>query len=201
MITLTRKTTIHSERTTDPTGYAINEGELADHLGVSDQNEARILNRYIDVATSVLATLAGQLLVSQSYTFIVDGNFNTIPVVLPYAPLASITSFKYYTLSDTEEDFDHASNLNLDLPRGRFWLKEGASWPTDLRGVVSYKIVAAMGYGTTIDTVPSELRMAVNFLVGWFWDHREAGSVPNIQEAINDPNVMQFIAPYLRGLV
>lgn len=81
-------------------------------------------------------------------------------IELPYAPIQSITSFKYYTQNNTETTYS-SSNYFLDGEGARLVLNQGQNFPTDLRVRASIKITYVAGYGDNDENVPAAIRQSI----------------------------------------
>lgn len=91
-------------------------------------------------------------------------------IEFPNKPLASVTSFTYYDVTDTSAVWS-SSNYNLDTASGRLYLKNGVSFPVTLRNRNAIEIVYVCGYGTKND-VPASIRNAVLMLTGQMYETR-----------------------------
>jgi len=101
-------------------------------------------------------------------------------ILLPRAPLASITSFKYIdqdsltltTWDNTGNANYQAGNVGVKTALGRLWLNEGNDWPgiASVPNAIQVEFVA--GFGATPDKVPADIQMAVLALGAFWYEHR-----------------------------
>ncbi len=91
-------------------------------------------------------------------------------IKLPYAPVSSITSVKYFDLDNTEATYS-SSNYTLDSSGGRLLLNYSAIWPSNLRKEACVKIRYVAGYGTSAD-VPMAIKMAIIGYVHGMYESR-----------------------------
>jgi len=91
---------------------------------------------------------------------------------LPGGNVQSVTTVTTYDESDVSAVFA-SSNYIEDLgDNARIVLKQGASWPTDLRRARAIEIIYVAGYGAAASSVPAALRMAILEHVGHLYEHR-----------------------------
>lgn len=109
----------------------------------------------------------------QTINYILDG-YPCLPLKLPMSPVSEVLSIKTYDTDNIEASldlvdfyFDYNSDpaiINLDF---------GKTWPTTmLRENSSIVIQYIAGYGTTQSSVPSLVKMAILFLVGYWYENR-----------------------------
>jgi len=114
-------------------------------------------------------------LVTQTWDLCLDAWPTDAFIELPYPPVQSVTSITYTdadgivtTLPTTEYGVDTAADP------GRVTLKYGKSWPGVTLGTVNPIVVRFVaGYGAAV-TVPYLLKQAMLFLVGHYYENREA---------------------------
>jgi len=94
---------------------------------------------------------------------------------MPWAPLQSIASLKYYETDETENTMS-ASYYHVDIKEepGKIVLAYGQVWPTTtLRTVNGVIIQYIAGYGDAAADVPDETKLALKMIVGHFYENRE----------------------------
>ena len=89
------------------------------------------------------------------------------------APIISIDSIKYYNDAGTESTWD-SSNYYSDIISdvGKIVLKDGGSFPTDLRKQNGLAVNFTAGYGATAATVPQAIRVAIMQYITFLYEHR-----------------------------
>lgn len=108
-------------------------------------------------------------------------------VDLQFPPVQSITSITTYDTSNSSSVFS-SSNYTLDTERGRVFLNDGQSWPTDLRDRAAIQIRYVAGYGDDDTDIPDAIRQAIRALVAKMYDCREVCStVDGLSEALLAP--------------
>lgn len=165
---------IHTRRTTAPTVEPVTAEELVEYLRTpSGAEDLRTLTRLEKTAREWVEKVTHRSLLSQQWEMVFDGEPLGIEIELRRAPLISVQSVKSYSTGDVETVFD-SSLYTVDVPGSRIWLKEGGSWPTDLRDFRSLVIAYTAGYGAAALNVPEEIRHAIMMLAGFLYENREA---------------------------
>jgi len=105
-----------------------------------------------------------------------DLEYNSNFIVLPKAPVASVTHVKYYDNDNNASTFA-SSNYYVDTisQQGRIVLKTGSSWPTvsETRNANAYEIKYVAGYGGASD-VPAPIKHGITMLAGHLYENRDA---------------------------
>ncbi len=94
-------------------------------------------------------------------------------IELPRSPVQSVTHIKSYTDDNTASTLA-TSNYYEDLVRepARIVLRDGGSWPTDLRNANGIEVQYVAGYGDSRGTVPEPIRVAMLEYVSFLYEHR-----------------------------
>ena len=130
-----------------------------------------------------------------SATWQVDLSEWASPIYLPYPPLDSVTSIKYYDESNVQQTLDTAyyDVITTSFP-GAIVLNNGYTWPNVYDRSLPISITYVAGYGVAAD-VPAPLRHAILLLLGQFYDRREeyvvGASVASLPSTVN-----ALISPY-----
>ena len=111
-------------------------------------------------------------------------------IELPYPPLQSVTTVKYYdsagtqqTLATTEYDVDALSEP------GRIAPAFGKTWPATRNQINAVEITFVAGYGVR-EVVPEGIKLAISALVAFWYEHREDA------EKRMPPHIERMLAPY-----
>ncbi len=94
-------------------------------------------------------------------------------IELPRPPTSSVTHVKYYDDADTATVWA-TSNYYVDTVRNpaRIVLRDGGTWPTDLRASNGVEVQYVAGYGSNRSDIPEPIRMAVLQYVAHLYEHR-----------------------------
>ena len=111
-------------------------------------------------------------------------------IILPYPPLQSVSTVKYYdsagtqqTLATTEYDVDILSEP------GRIAPAFGKTWPATRNQINAVEITFVAGYGARED-VPDGIKLGISALVAFWYEHREDA------EKRIPPHIERMLAPY-----
>ncbi len=136
-----------------------------------------------------------------------DLEYNTNFIVLPKAPVSSVTHVKYYDNDDNASTFA-ATNYYVDTisQQARIVLKTGSSWPTvaETRNANAYEIKYVAGYGGASD-VPEPIVQAIKVLTTHLYENREAvtslsvNTIPYTIGALLQPYKVQRLNSILGG--
>ena len=138
--------------------------------------------------------LRGESFITQTWELSLNdwphkGNY----IELPYSPLQTISTIKYYETDDTENTWStdyYYENTNYNP--GRAILKYSQTWPSEtLRTSDAILIRYISGYGATAASVPEEVKLAMLMMIGHFYENREATfdrilrEVPHVKELLD----------------
>ncbi len=163
------------------------DGEIA-------ENEAEFLNHIITASRQFIETETGRALIEQTHSVSLshwpqkgdlwwDGirelaisEIHGIQqsIVLPYSPLISIDSVKFYSRDNVETVYEPANYMadTFSTP-GQLVLNENARIPTNLRRTNAVIVEYKVGYGDTAVSVPGALRQALLLLATHWYENRE----------------------------
>jgi uncharacterized phiE125 gp8 family phage protein len=105
-------------------------------------------------------------------------------IELPYPPLQSVTSVKYYDTDDTEATFS-SDDYYVDTyaEPGALSLNYGESWPsTTLRPANGVIVRYVVGYGDAESDVPEMYKQAIKILAAELYERREATDFKHFYE-------------------
>jgi uncharacterized phiE125 gp8 family phage protein len=173
---------------TGPVGYPISLSEAKAHCRIDGSSDDDLLTAYIAAATSHIEQIIGKAILSQTWEMLLDDFSDAMPI--PKGPVASVTSIKYYDTDSALQTLD-TTVYSLDLTSEPQWVvrAEDESWPEVAEGVNNVIIRFVAGYTTT----PPELKLALMLTVGYFYDHRSTGDIPDI--------VMSLLTNFRSGVI
>jgi len=134
------------------------------------------LTSLIVSARRIIELHAGRRFITQTWDIALDG-FPSGKIVLPGAPLQSVSTVKYYDTDDTEATFSSGYYyVDTYSEPGAVSLNYGDSWPsTTLRPTNGVIIQYVSGYGDAGSDVPDMYKQAVKMLCSELYEHREDG--------------------------
>lgn len=190
---------------TKPTTEALSVDEAKQHLRVDTSDDDGLIAGYILAARHWVESQVGPLM-TQTWDYTVDYGWPTLAgeyaIPLPLRPVQSVTSVSYKDSDGATQTLSaglYTTVLNVPLPR--IERAYGASWPTvrDVPAAITVRFVA--GYGSTPGDVPDSLRVAMQLLVGHFYENRESVVVGNLQVNELPMGVETLISPWRNPLV
>ena len=179
---------------TGPATAVLTTAEAKTHLRVTHSSDDTYIDGLVDTARTIVESRSGWKMFTQTLELRAD-SFNEKGLADPtakdiiglrVAPVASITSIKYYNTADSDTEIsntDYWTDL-LGVPC-RLQIKN--SWPStnERIGNVRIRLVA----GTVKDKIPEHLLLAVKLLVGHWYENREetitGTQINTIPEGVN----------------
>lgn len=181
---------------TAPALEPVTVDEFRDHARVSEPSDTERIQRMISSARLAVERFASIALIDQTWEQAIDGTPSAWYVELLRGPLLSVTSVKWYDLADAEQTLN-ASNYVVDVAGNRIFLSQTGEWPGSTRPRRSMLITFKAGFGTTADSVPWDLRLAVLMLAAHYWERPEAASEMTLNEV--PMGIRQLVASYRRN--
>jgi uncharacterized phiE125 gp8 family phage protein len=205
---------------TRPALAPISRIEARDHLRLDEDFDDGQVRAYIAAATEWAENYTGRALISRTMQMFLDGapvqeerlsegmvtGYSNVrhrgSITIPMSPVASVSSIKYYADDDTESTWA-SSNYHVDTisTPARIVLREGATYPTDLRDANGLEINFTAGYGTNPSDVPESIRVAILQYMTFLYEHRGESEgatqpkLPAVIHALLDPyKVIRFNA-------
>lgn len=159
---------------TAPAAEPITTAEAKSHMHISGSDDDTYIDTLISGARQELEARSRRSFVNTTWEIAVDGVPCDDYIVLPYAPLSSVTSVTWYDEDGTGTALSSSTDFHADtysIP-GRVVLKRDATWPwdTDLRTANSIVVRYVAGYGANAAAVPTGIKNAVKQLVKATYD-------------------------------
>ena len=128
------------------------------------------LQELILSATNAVSNDLGRALVTTTYTLYLQ-TWPGREIQLPYPPLISVDSVKYY--GDSTETLDTFSSGSYTVSTGGdpgvIWLNENKDWPDLMNRPNPIEVQFQAGYGSDADDVPAAIQAAVTMTAClWF---------------------------------
>lgn len=189
---------------TPPAARALDWDTVRGHLRVdSSEEQARVMGILVPAAEEWAESATGRQLITATwtYSFCEFPDDSDDPIVLPKAPLQSVTSVKYY---DTDGNLQTWASSNYDViapsgPKcgpGFIIPKAGVSYPLHYGEPYEIAVEFVSGYGDEHTDVPAGLRQGMLMLVAEMFERRESGIVGTISGEAPLP-ARSLILPYL----
>lgn len=165
---------------TEPTVEPVTLAEAKTHLRITGTDHDTLITALIVAARQYLEDVkTGRAFITQTWDLTMD-SFPAC-ILVPFPPLQSVTSLKYYDTDGTEQTWD-ASNYRVDIASepGRITPAYGVVWPSVRRqtGTITVRFVA--GYGLAA-AVPENVKHLVKLLIGTWFEYPEGIGPANIR--------------------
>jgi len=165
---------------TAPTAEPVLWLDMKQHLRLDNDDDQTYVESLIKLAREYAQIATGRALITQTWELRLD-NFSSDPPVLssgvirlPWPPVGTISSVKYYDTGGTLQTLDSAY-YSLHQYEHPAILDEayGYSWPAtqDVRDAVTVTYTA--GYGASGSSVPESIKHGMKYLVGHWYAFRE----------------------------
>lgn len=169
--------------------------EMKEHLRVDADDEDALIAGLRDAATEWVQTATDRQFVAATWRLSRD-RFHDIEIELPWPPLRSVASVKYY---DTDNALRTLGTATYEVVTwktpGRIRLAFGFAWPATAIRQDAVKVEFVAGYGSAAD-VPEMAKAAIKLLAAHWHENRETVGVANAAEL---PMGVQAIVQSLRA--
>ena len=172
--------------TTPPSVEPITTAEAKSHLNVTGSADDAYIDTLIQAAREYAEGFTRRAFITQAIT----AKFDAFPAwfELECGPLQSITSIQYIDTAGNTQTLV-ASNYTVDTTStpGRITEAYAVSWPSTRDIVNAVTVTYVAGYGAASAAVPQPIIQAMLFHIGYFFDNREGGDVPQIVKTLLMP--------------
>ncbi len=169
-------------QTVAPSAPLLTLDEVKRHCRVElpQPDDDAVLNGLMLAATAYLdgySGVLGRALINQTWRI----NLSCWPACrlrLPFSPVSSIVSIKYYDAANVQQALSAANWSLLEDARSPYagWALN-ASLPSLYERADAIEVLFVAGYGATADTVPEAIRVAAKILIATWFENREASVV------------------------
>jgi len=163
---------IYSKVTTEPSVEPIILQEAKTHLRVDHSDEDSLITILIQAAREIVEQRTGKSLITQSRTIKLDYFPRCATILLPYGPLISVTTVKYYDESNVEQTMS-SSLYQVDAYSNVPRIFVTDYWPATYDKINAVEIIYSAGYGANGSSVPKPLKQAMYLILGHLYEHRE----------------------------
>ena len=177
--------------TTQPTIEPISIEEAKEHLRLDDDVDDIPVKTFIKAARLWAEKFTGRAFITRTVQQYLDSTASVLDplfegmrtgietraysnyIELAASPAINVTSINYYNDSDTQSTWA-TSNYYVDTisDLGRIYLRDGGTFPTDLRAANGLEINYTAGYGTARSDVPEDIRLAMLQYMTFAYEHR-----------------------------
>ena len=177
--------------TTAPQNEPLDAAETISYLRVDSGVDTTLIDNLIQAARFWAEDYTNRTFLTTVFTLSLDGigyvdvplkegfhtGYSDTPSVnyieLPRSPVQSVTSIKSFADDNTATTLA-ATNYFVDTVRvpARIVLRDGGSWPTDLRNANGIEVLYTEGYGSSRADIPEPIRVAMLEYVTFMYEHR-----------------------------
>ncbi len=160
---------------TAPTVEPVALADMKSFARVGTTADDGLITSLIKASRQWCEQFTGRVFVFQTWRLWVSCAPRKREILLPRAPLASITQILSYDEQDQSSEWD-TDNVTVDTAHipGRIVLKESFVWPQFQRSANSMMIDYVAGYGSAGTDVPEALKIAIMQLAIHWYENREA---------------------------
>lgn len=163
-------------QTVAPASAALTTDEAKKQVNVVATDDDTLIGTLVKAAIELVERHTNRALITQTWVMTRRMFPSCRQIVLPRAPLQSVTSVTYYDTNNDSQTFN-SSNYHVDISRepGVLWLAESSDWPSSVADRPdAVTITYVCGYGDATTDVAERARQAVALLVGHWYRNREA---------------------------
>lgn len=177
-----------------PASEPVTTAEIKAHLRIDTSDEDTLLDAYVAAARLFCENYTARSFVDRTYVAKIPDFADTI--VLPYRPIVSISSIKYWdTASPSVQQTLAASTYSL--VNNCLVRTYGETWPSVYPRLDAVEITYIAGDGTSNSpaaSVNEAVKAAIKLIVGDLYENRE-GKIVGMAQSDN-PTVMRLLHPY-----
>jgi uncharacterized phiE125 gp8 family phage protein len=158
--------------TTAPVAEPVSLDRVKRALGLDNVRDFdTTLQEIIKSATQAVSNDLGRALITTVYTLYLE-KWPSREIQLPYPPLISVDSVKYW--GDATETLDTFASSSYTVATGGdpgvIWVNEDKDWPDLMNRPSPIEIQFQAGYGGDTDDVPAAIQQAVTMTAAYFFD-------------------------------
>lgn len=194
-----------------PSVTPVSRTEARNHLSLDEDIDDSQVRSYLQAAIDWAENYTGRFFINRTCQMMLDGAREIDDILwegmrtghsmvsyvdhieLAATPVVSVESIKYYNDSDVQSTWS-ATNYYVDTfsEPARVVLRDGGTYPTDLRVSNGIEINFTAGYGTSPNNVPEAIKLGILQYTAHLFEHRGDSEV-----AIQPPKVIRsLLDPY-----
>ena len=148
---------------------AVSTAGAKDHLNVTGTEHDVLIGNIIKSAQQTVEDYTGRKLSSETWYLYLD-EFPKGDIVLPYSPVTSVTSVKYYDANNSEQTYVANTDYYLDLNGEPARIRDVSGWDGTYDKPNAVTVEYVTGYTRT--NIPEPLRSAMRLLIADMYDNR-----------------------------
>lgn len=196
------------KRTVEPSASPVTLAEIKSHLRIDIADDDALIDSYIAAAVRTCEEQTRRAFMPQTWRLTLDafpdGSLNSAispavegwDILLPRPPFASLTSISYKDTDGATQTLAASEYITLgDDEPARVALAYGKTWPDSYAQPGGVAITYTCGYASAA-AVPDAIKHAIRFLVGHYYENREATIAGTIITAVPFA-VDSLLSPFL----
>ena len=176
---------------TPPTIEPLTSSETINYLRLDSGVDNMLIESLITTSRNWVENYTNRTMINTTYKLSLDSlsefdvpireGFYTAPykatyldyIELPRSPVSSVTHVKYFNDDNTESTWA-TSNYYVDTARvpSRIVLRDGGTFPTDLRNANGIEVTYVAGYGANRSDIPEAIKTAMLQYIINLYEHR-----------------------------
>lgn len=178
---------MYTKIVTNETSYAVTLAQLKDFLRIEGGDEDALLYNLLIAAHDLVATYTGRSLTTRTLRVYFDKWCNEFE--LPYSPVQSVSSVKYYDTAGNSATVDSSVYYLTPADTTAKVVKYSTSlWPTSIiRDQQGIEIEYIAGYGDDPNDVPFGIRQGVLHTAASMYENREVADIPQVAQKLLHP--------------
>ena len=146
---------------------AVTQVVAKNHLKVSVTDDDDLIKGLIDAAQETVEAFTNRKLSSETWYYYLD-QFPSGDIVLPFSPVTSITSVKYYDADNSEQTYVANTDYYTNMKAEPATIRSINGWD----GTYDKPDAVTVEYVTGYTSVPLELKQAMLVLIADMYDNR-----------------------------
>jgi uncharacterized phiE125 gp8 family phage protein len=166
--------------TVAPTEEPLTLAEMKEHLRVDTDAEDAYITALIPAARTMLEQETGRAFLQQSLRLRLDGAPSSRDILLPRAPLQSVSAIQYINTAGATIAFASPVDAITESTPGRISLRDGYDWPSDVAARAGAFWIDYIAGAASVEALDPRIVHAVRFLVSHWYANREPVNIGNI---------------------
>lgn len=159
-----------------PSVEPVSTSDAKRHMRITWSDDDDTIEELITASRVIFENASRRALITQTRVLRLEEFPFGREIVLPRAPLQSVTSIQYYDTNDTLQTYS-SSNYEVDIystPGKVRLISTATGWPSTYDKPNAVIVTYIAGYGSAASSVPKPIRQAIKLLAAFYYGNREA---------------------------
>lgn len=161
------KSAVKTVRSSD----CVSQTEAKLHLKVDTTADNDLIDDLIDAAQDTVQNFTNRKLSSETWYYYLD-EFPNGDIILPFSPVTSITSVKYYDTNNDQQTLTADTDYYIDIKDEPARIRDIEGWPGVYDRPDAVVVEYITGYSTGTNAIPLPLKQAVLVLIADMYENR-----------------------------